>query len=229
MGRIYFFAVARSLTLTNSSDMSTKTAAGHLEEMDVSLQVVGVHSSFNSAVMMEEGHAPSDHSPTDDSDDPHIQLESDALLYTPRVTGGPMVKVTAWRLLNTVLILGLGTYKASAAYRGQQVAPTTLDWIIGVLWAVTAYWLSFLEESQLGPGGRWFFARDLSGALRIFLGPFILVCLIVLLIWQITTAKNDSLQMMLCASVPVLALPLSFFSQCLCARRGRRVQHALTA
>ncbi|KAJ7319079.1 hypothetical protein DFH08DRAFT_970975 [Mycena albidolilacea] len=74
----------------------------------------------------------------------------------------PKVKVTPWRLLNTVLVLGLGIYKATATYRGQDTTPTTLDWIIGVLWALIAYWASFLEDAHLSPGARWFFDLDVS-------------------------------------------------------------------
>ncbi|KAF7326432.1 C6 finger domain [Mycena sanguinolenta] len=84
--------------------------------------------------------------------------------YGARLENAPMIKVTVWRLLNTIVVLGLGIYKAVAAYLGQQTAPTTLDWVIGVLWTVTGYWVSFLEDAQLGPRGRWFFTQDHSGA-----------------------------------------------------------------
>ncbi|KAJ7773499.1 hypothetical protein B0H14DRAFT_2276757, partial [Mycena olivaceomarginata] len=50
-------------------------------------------------------------------------------------------KVTPWRLLNTCLVLGMGIYKAAVTYRGQDAAPTTLDWIIGVLWALMCVWI----------------------------------------------------------------------------------------
>ncbi|KAJ6510711.1 hypothetical protein C8R45DRAFT_394934 [Mycena sanguinolenta] len=94
---------------------------------------------FYSAATMEEGqaHATSGFSTTPSPDD----------------SPGPRVKITPWRLLNTVLLLVLGIYKAVAAYRGQQTAPTTLDWILGVVWGIIAYWASFLEEAQIGPRG----------------------------------------------------------------------------
>ncbi|KAJ6510715.1 hypothetical protein C8R45DRAFT_921434 [Mycena sanguinolenta] len=104
-------------------------------------------------ICMEEGHAPSDTSHHDRT-------------FEDQRAARPKLKVTPWRLFNTVLVLGLGIFKAVAAYRGEQTAPTTLDWILGVLWAVIAYWLSFLEqEAQLGLIGRWFFTHDLSWAL----------------------------------------------------------------
>ncbi|KAJ7218874.1 hypothetical protein B0H12DRAFT_327154 [Mycena haematopus] len=102
------------------------------------------HDIFNSAATMEEGRAPSGESTTGDvgtsnshRSNRHLDSESDPLLGSSQGEKGPKVKVTLWRLLNTVLVLGLGVYKAVAAYRGQQTAPTTLDWILGVLWAVT--------------------------------------------------------------------------------------------
>jgi len=47
-----------------------------------------------------------------------------------------LVKITPWRLLNTVFILGVGIGKAVSASQGQSTAPDILDWVIGVLWAL---------------------------------------------------------------------------------------------
>ncbi|KAJ7509661.1 hypothetical protein B0H11DRAFT_1254356 [Mycena galericulata] len=47
------------------------------------------------------------------------------------------VKITPWRMLNTIFVLVVGGYKAVATYRGQATGPTTADWIIGVVWALT--------------------------------------------------------------------------------------------
>ena len=44
--------------------------------------------------------------------------------------------VTMWRFLNTLFILFVGTAKAILALQGQATAPTTLDWVIGVIWAL---------------------------------------------------------------------------------------------
>ena len=45
------------------------------------------------------------------------------------------VKITLWRVVNTIFILGVGIAKAILAYQGYSTSPNTLDWIIGVLWA----------------------------------------------------------------------------------------------
>lgn len=44
--------------------------------------------------------------------------------------------ITPWRVLNSVLVLGLGGYKAAATYLGQTTGPTTTDWIVGVVWTL---------------------------------------------------------------------------------------------
>jgi hypothetical protein len=48
----------------------------------------------------------------------------------------PIVKVTAWRALNTIVIFGFGMGKAVSTYLGYSTVPTTLDWIFGVMWAL---------------------------------------------------------------------------------------------
>jgi hypothetical protein len=44
--------------------------------------------------------------------------------------------ITPWRVLNTVVVLGVGAYKVVTTYLGQTTGPTTADWIIGVVWAL---------------------------------------------------------------------------------------------
>jgi hypothetical protein len=48
----------------------------------------------------------------------------------------PRATITPWRVLNTVLVLGLGVYKAAATYIGQTTGPATEDWIVGVFWTL---------------------------------------------------------------------------------------------
>ncbi|KAJ6510731.1 hypothetical protein C8R45DRAFT_395312 [Mycena sanguinolenta] len=117
--------------------------------------------TIDTSTSIVEGHGDSTTAYAANGRDIH-HGESEGLLDSAQVEKGPKIKVTLWRLLNTALILVLGIYKAVAAYRGQQTAPTTLDWILGVLWAVIAYWVSFMEEAQLGPRERWFFIQDHS-------------------------------------------------------------------
>ncbi|KAF7361551.1 hypothetical protein MSAN_01188700 [Mycena sanguinolenta] len=131
--------------------MSSETATQHQQMVDLQPGIVAHHPTvFNSAARIEEGLAPCDGSPRGDIRDIHV--ESDGPQHSAELRKGPKVKVTGWRLLNTFLVLGLGVYKAVAAYRGQQTTSTTLDWLLGVLWAITAYWISFLEEAELGLG-----------------------------------------------------------------------------
>ncbi|KAF7361524.1 hypothetical protein MSAN_01186000 [Mycena sanguinolenta] len=160
--------------------MSSETAIDPLEMVDLQPGVIAHATTFDSAARMEEGHAATAGDST--SDNPNTSLEPDGLLDPVQPGKDPKVKVTLWRLLNTVVVLVLGVYKAVAAYGGQQTAPTTLDWILGVLWAVTAYWVSFLEEAQLGPRERWFFIQDHSAVLFPIL-KFFFVLFVVGLFW----------------------------------------------
>uniref|UniRef100_A0A8H7XJZ7 Uncharacterized protein n=1 Tax=Psilocybe cubensis TaxID=181762 RepID=A0A8H7XJZ7_PSICU len=58
------------------------------------------------------------------------------------------VTVNVWRVSNTLLILGLGIGKTVAALQGQTIAPTILDWVLGVIWAIVAYWVSAFETES---------------------------------------------------------------------------------
>ncbi|KAI0315929.1 hypothetical protein OF83DRAFT_307301 [Amylostereum chailletii] len=69
-----------------------------------------------------------------------------------------LVKLTGYRLLNTAIIVGLGIPKAVLAYRGETAA-TTLDWVLGVAFAVLMYWVGLLEGVD-PPVARWFFHVD---------------------------------------------------------------------
>ncbi|KAJ7902415.1 hypothetical protein B0H13DRAFT_2663740 [Mycena leptocephala] len=82
--------------------------------------------------------------------------------------------VTPWRLLNTVVVLGVGAYKAVTTYLGQTTGPTTADWIIGVAWTLIAYWVSFFDDPTPSQSS-WFFASDVS-----FLSGMLLLVLVVM-------------------------------------------------
>ncbi|KAJ7898349.1 hypothetical protein B0H13DRAFT_2337524 [Mycena leptocephala] len=75
------------------------------------------------------------------------------------------VIITPWRVLNCALVLVLGAYKATTTYLGQTTGPTTADWIIGVVWALIAYWVSFMDDPTLDHRS-WFFTSNLSGFLK---------------------------------------------------------------
>jgi hypothetical protein len=44
--------------------------------------------------------------------------------------------ITPWRVLNTVVVLGVGAYKAVTTCPRQTAGLTTADWIIGVAWTL---------------------------------------------------------------------------------------------
>lgn len=46
------------------------------------------------------------------------------------------VELTGYRLLTTGVILGTGVPKAVCSYKGQALISTTLDWIVGVIFAL---------------------------------------------------------------------------------------------
>ncbi|KAJ7032865.1 hypothetical protein C8F04DRAFT_958327 [Mycena alexandri] len=83
---------------------------------------------------------------------------------TPRAKEAE-VKITLWRLINTAILLVLGIWKAATTYRGQSTAPTTLDWIVGVLWALISYWVGIIEQENPACA-LWLFERDSSHVLR---------------------------------------------------------------
>ncbi|KAJ7509649.1 hypothetical protein B0H11DRAFT_2421706 [Mycena galericulata] len=111
----------------------------------------------------------------------HRLTELEAKIADDGRSERPEVKITPWRALNTVFLLVVGAYKAATTYLGQTMGPTTADWIIGVVWALIAYWVTFYEDleadEKLGHPS-WFFTYDLSGVLyqnlEYLLYPFFL-------------------------------------------------------
>jgi hypothetical protein len=57
-------------------------------------------------------------------------LDSESLGQKFKVTFSP------WRVLNSVLVLGAGAYKAVATLEGDTAGPTAVDWTVGVLWSL---------------------------------------------------------------------------------------------
>ncbi|KAJ7045132.1 hypothetical protein C8F04DRAFT_1067826 [Mycena alexandri] len=133
----------------------------------------------------------------------------------------PHVDITPWRSLNTIVVLGLGTCKISAAFRGQTTVPTTLEWITGVVWLLIAYWLGFSEKGDPS----WFLSRDISGALS-FAMLAILGVVGVLYVLFVMYLVLSSIPMMwqeysLCLSSPkVLCIRRSSICDIIAARRG---------
>jgi len=71
----------------------------------------------------------------------------------------PVIKVTLYRLLNTTIVLGVGTGKFILAMQGHSISPTILDWVFGALYVVVTYWIGFLEGVR-PPVWPWFFSED---------------------------------------------------------------------
>jgi len=55
--------------------------------------------------------------------------------------------------------LSFGAAKSILAYKGQSIAPTTLDWVSGTFLTVVLYWIGLYEESNKW---KWCFQVDLA-------------------------------------------------------------------
>ena len=82
--------------------------------------------------------ASSDYIPTDSQRLISSTSGSATNTTTPYLDSSPKqgVKINMWRILNTVFMLAVGVTKAVFTYQGYSTAPTTLDWVIGVVWAM---------------------------------------------------------------------------------------------
>ncbi|KAJ6508204.1 hypothetical protein C8R45DRAFT_1207939 [Mycena sanguinolenta] len=81
---------------------------------------------------------------------------------------GVRLNVTAWRLLNTTLLVGFGIYKSCYPTLGVP------DWIICIGWAVIAYWGTYVEAEAptLAP---WLFIQDLSKVTGLVLAEVVTI------------------------------------------------------
>jgi len=71
-------------------------------------------------------------------------------------------KLTVYRLVFMTTVLSFGAVKSILAYKGQSIAPTTLDWVSGTFLTVVLYWLGLYEGSSKW---KWFFQVDFAPAL----------------------------------------------------------------
>jgi len=72
------------------------------------------------------------------------------------------VKLTVYRLVFMTTVLSFGAAKSILTYKGQSIAPTTLDWVSGSFLTVVLYWLGLYEDSIKW---KWFFQFDLAPAI----------------------------------------------------------------
>ncbi|KAJ6495095.1 hypothetical protein C8R45DRAFT_1212031 [Mycena sanguinolenta] len=93
-----------------------------------------------------------------------METAKSTLPGSPPPASGVHLKVTAWRLLNTTLLMGFGVYK----YYRPTLGDPTSDWIICIGWAVIAYWGTYVEAEAptLAP---WLFIRDIYQPTRLVL------------------------------------------------------------
>ncbi|KAJ7856207.1 hypothetical protein B0H14DRAFT_2578934 [Mycena olivaceomarginata] len=111
----------------------------------------------------------------------HMDEHNSAFASSPSIHTAPRVKMTPWRIINTSVLLSLGSYKAVSVYLGQTSAPNSLDWTIGVLWAVISYWVSILEQEAptLCP---FLFTYDLTDTIGSGLAAFLTIVIASLLV-----------------------------------------------
>ncbi|KAJ6494972.1 hypothetical protein DFH09DRAFT_1002534 [Mycena vulgaris] len=88
----------------------------------------------------------------DDSQSLHFTGNRRVMRSHPRLTG--------YRILFFVFTAGFGAVKALFSYHGQTVAPTTLDWMYGVVVVSLLYWLGLYEDECAGKLPCWMFEAD---------------------------------------------------------------------
>ncbi|KAH9996398.1 hypothetical protein BJV74DRAFT_287864 [Russula compacta] len=83
------------------------------------------------------------------------------------------VKLTGYRLLNLVVLLGIGLFKFILSLQGQSIAPTGLEWVGGSVLAALLYWIGLYEVVE-PPRWEWFLHIDWAPAIgfawKCFLG-----------------------------------------------------------
>jgi len=115
-----------------------------------------------------------------------VEDESDDELHdAPRVGvnphfGPPRVPLTAYRILNMTVIISFGTAKAVLTAQGQSATPTTLDWLLGVVFAVILYYVGLWEpvRPRVLP---WFFHKDYGQPVFYFCGRFLGSCCMIII------------------------------------------------
>lgn len=98
---------------TQSTTTTTRPPPADVEHVELQVLPAGLPTTT------EPSQAPGNADP----DDPE-ENEVDALL--------PLgVKLTGYRLLNLVVLLGIGLFKFILSLQGQSIAPTGLEWVGG--------------------------------------------------------------------------------------------------
>ncbi|THU92697.1 hypothetical protein K435DRAFT_840501 [Dendrothele bispora CBS 962.96] len=77
------------------------------------------------------------------------------------------IKITWWRLINTIVPVAFALWKIIETYQGQTTGPTTLDLVLSVLWYPVSYWMSLWEGTH-SPSAQWFFDVEILDPEDIF-------------------------------------------------------------
>ncbi|KAJ7253249.1 hypothetical protein C8J57DRAFT_630883 [Mycena rebaudengoi] len=131
------------------------------------------------------GHIPRNESGMSPATPPESMMEgqasdddsNDANMSQANTAHVSRVRITPWRLLNTVVLLALGISKSILILRGKTGTSNDLDWIMGIAWVLVGYWVSLVEQEapSIAPS---FFACDLTTPLshgfRFAFGLFML-------------------------------------------------------
>ncbi|KAF8174510.1 hypothetical protein K438DRAFT_1609506 [Mycena galopus ATCC 62051] len=95
-------------------------------------------------------------------------LEPESLVVDPRpestdpATKPPRSRprLNVYRILSFALTAGMGAIKAVSSYQGHVTAPTTFDWIYGIVVVSGLEWLGLYGEECPGKLPRWMFETD---------------------------------------------------------------------
>ncbi|TDL24732.1 hypothetical protein BD410DRAFT_718406 [Rickenella mellea] len=58
------------------------------------------------------------------------------------------MKLTGYRLIVILTTAGFGLSKAALSYHGKSTAPTTLEWLYGIVITVGLYWIGLYEHNS---------------------------------------------------------------------------------
>ncbi|KAJ7659537.1 hypothetical protein DFH06DRAFT_1130308, partial [Mycena polygramma] len=112
-----------------------------------------------------------------------------------------------WRMLSTAITVILGVYKAVATYSGQTLGPATVDWVIGIVWTLIIYWVSFFDDPTSSDSS-WFFTLDISTSL----GPWILIALLCVGAFALYRYASDAEQLWIGLGFGLTATIVAAFS-----------------
>jgi len=203
--------------------------ANNVDSTDIRSRAAPSRKTLES-LEMEEGSANQERGTPSSYSDSEISLSSepDSSIEPKTVSSVTperpllLVKFTAYRLLTMAVIVSFGTAKAVLSYKGQSIAPNTLDWILGVFWAIVLLILGLYENVD-PPVAKWFFHTDYAIYICYFIFQVIiagiqtfLCCLACVLIWLPLKAFGGWVYKLMGHHPGILSVVLAFLS-CLAA------------